>query len=88
MQWDVEQPAHPLQRWLDQEKLNYDGAAKRCRKLGTKIGADYLKQVAQGYYCPSYRVAAFLAQRLCAGSFTVDEIASFPYSIRRCTWAA
>jgi hypothetical protein len=78
----VDKPAHPFQLWLDLMSMDYVSAANRCRELGREVAAEYLKQIARGWYGPSYDLAKFIACELCENAISVSQLKDFPYSSR------
>ncbi len=78
MNMSVTRPIHPLQRWIESAGIDFDALAKRCRATGFTTKPVYLKQIASGYYRPSYELASVLAKIIGKGT-SVDEIMTFPY---------
>lgn len=85
---------HPVKRYLAKQfpaedgGVDYKAASQRCEQLGFKASAEYLKQFAEGYYCPSIRFCALVSSKLCDGKVSLKKIAAFEYTLRPCTWGA
>lgn len=76
MTLDVDRPVHPLHSWIESHSVKE--ALKLCRSRGFKTKEVYLKQIAAGYYRPSYELAKAIAD-IVGGGTTVADIMDYPY---------